>query len=191
MEITNLIDNFEAISAKIIACCNAPGVAVAIVTPKEILSLKTYGVRHLGKKEYVNQDTLFRVASLSKIFTSALVSKLNTANIIDLESPIKQYLPFIHISDHNHINRIKIKNLLSHTSGIATYSLESKAYLPISLNELIADLPTTRKVSEPGKMFHYQNVIFSLIAPIISKASSFPLAIFLQKIARYKIDSCT
>lgn len=165
------VKNFEKISEEIVTYCDAPGVAVSIFSRKEILSLRTYGLCNLYEKKLVNHNTLFRIGSLSKICSGALMSKLDTRGIINIEYDIQHYMPNICIYDPIHTSRIKVKHLLSHTSGIAAYSLENKAYLYQNFNMLISDLCTTRKVSEPGKLFHYQNVLFSLIAPVLLSAT--------------------
>jgi beta-lactamase class C len=168
-----IIKEFEKLSRRIISDCGAPGAAVAIVMPERIVSLQTYGVCQENGL-VVDQNTLFRVGSLSKICSSALVAKLDTDGILSLKSPIKEYMPLICISDPAHTNRIKVEHLLSHTSGIAAYSLENKAYHQHNnFHELLCCLPTTRRVSDPGKVFQYQNVVFSLIAPVVLSATGY------------------
>ena len=180
-DIKDVIDHFEKLSKEIIAYCKVPGAAIAIVTPKEILSLKTYGVKCLNTKEAIDENTLFRVGSLSKTCTSLLVAKLDKKGIISLEAPITQYMPSICIHNQVHTSHIKVKYLLNHTSGMAPYSLEEKAYKHQNFNELTACLPTIRKICAPGKQFHYQNVLFSFIGPIVSSVSSYGFTDSLKK----------
>lgn len=167
-----LIEEMKEFSEKAFSFCKVPGAAFAIITPEKVLLLKTKGVRRLNQDEKINEDTIFRIASLSKILTSMLVTKLYFDKKIDFEDTIDKYFPNLKIGKKENIKNIKIKHLLSHTTGILRYCLEHEAYNNQPFNSLLKNLKLAKKISEPGECFQYQNVLFSLIAPIIEKVSS-------------------
>lgn len=96
------LEDFNVLAEEIIQYHQPPGVAIAIVTPSQVLALKTYGVRQLGEEGNIDEDTVFRVASLSKCCTSALVAQLAAQGRIDIESPITYYLPDVQIASPEH-----------------------------------------------------------------------------------------
>ena len=70
-----------------------PGMAVAIVVDGQIVFLKEYGVKAIGKKDIVNEETVFRLASVSKPFASFLTGILVDQQKVNWHHPIKNYLP--------------------------------------------------------------------------------------------------
>ena len=180
------IKDFNDLSEEIIQYYRPPGVAIAIVTPHELLALKTYGERQVGLEDTIDKDTIFRVASLSKFCTSALVAKLSSRGLIDIEAPLLEYLPSINIANQAHTRKIKVKDLLSHASGLERYSLEKDAYLRKDFNEIVKKLQSARIVSEPGKS--YQNLLFSLIDPVIENATKTSFIHNLKKEILYPLE---
>ena len=166
-----IILSFSNSFEKIIERYNVPGVAIAIVTPTKVLLLKTHGVKELGKSEAINENTIFRIASVSKMITSAVALKLAHLGKLHIDDPIRKYLPDLIICDKAHTNSIQIKHILSHTIGIKAYSLEEKAYSKNSFSGTIHRLSNVKKLAEPGKIFQYQNFSYSIIGSIIEVAT--------------------
>ena len=165
------IKDFNDLSDEIIQYYRPPGVAIAIVTPHKLLALKTCGVRQVGLKNKIDEGTVFRIASLSKLCTSALVVKLSSRGLIDIGVPLTAYLPNINIAGRLHTHKIKVKDLLSHSSGIKRYSLEKEAYSRKDFNEIVKEFQSVRIIGEPGESYQYQNLLFSLIDPVVENAT--------------------
>ncbi|MCP3659686.1 MAG: beta-lactamase family protein [Bacteroidetes bacterium] len=163
------ITEIEKFSEEAIDFFNVTGCAFAIFSDKEILLKKTKGIRKIGKNEKINSKTIFRIASLSKILTCMLVMKLYSENKIDIEENINNILYDVTIANDLISKHIKIKHLLNHSSGILKYCLEHEAYINQPFKKLIKNLKLAKKISIPGKSFQYQNVLFSLIKPIIER----------------------
>ena len=175
------LEDFQALTEEIIQYRQPPGVAVAIVTPNQVLSIKTYGFRELGKAAAIDEDTIFRVASISKTCTGALVAQLAAQGRIDIEAPIARYLPHIQVASPEHTRQLKVKHLLSHTTGLPGYSLEQEAYRRQDFEALVKQLQSVKAVSKPGKVHQYQNVLYSLLGPIIESVTQTSFADHLQR----------
>ena len=116
-------------------------------------------------------DTLFRVASITKTVTAAVVMKLSDSGILDLNRPVSEY--FTSENEKDSLKNITLRHLLSHTSGIVDppdleYALENR--LPFSTL-----LPSARRY-EPGSSFHYSNLGFGLIGCIFEQAVGLPVS---------------
>jgi CubicO group peptidase (beta-lactamase class C family) len=76
-----------------------PGFAVAIVKNGELVFAKGYGVRELGKRERVNEHTLFAIASNTKAFTAAALALLVDEGKIGWDDRVVQFLPYFQLYD--------------------------------------------------------------------------------------------
>jgi beta-lactamase class C len=179
--VNELVQSFEKVTDQAIKDWKIPGLAFAIVTPEKVLRLKTYGLRKAGSTEKIDSNTLFRIASLSKGFSAALSIKLVHQGFFQLQDPIINYLPEVVISDRYLTKKIKIKHLLSHTNGIQEYHLEDLAYTKFHFRDLSKKLVQAKKKGRIGHHFQYQNIIFSLIQPIIEQATGRSFAKNMQQ----------
>ena len=173
--------DFNILTENIIQRYKPPGIAIAIVTPKQILSLKTAGVRRLGGSEAINEDTIFRIASVSKACTSAVVAQLVAQGRIDIEDPVLHYLPGVQIANYTHTQKLKLKHLLSHTTGLPAHSLEHEAYRRQDFGVLIKSLKSVRAVNTPGKEHQYQNVLYSLLGPVVENVTQTSFTDYLRE----------
>lgn len=117
-----------------------------------------------------SKDTFFRVASITKTATAALIMRLCDLQMIDPDRPVNAYLPF-----HDRcpaLSRITLRHLLSHTSGITDPpDLEMSLVSGIPFPDIIDKAVYT----EPGKAFHYSNLGFGLIGCILEAVISKPI----------------
>lgn len=106
---------------------NLPGVAVAITAGDRQLHLRGYG--KAGPGESVTPQTQFRIGSLSKSFTAAAVLQLVDAGQISLDAPVVEYLPDFRVDDPRS-DRITVRHLLNHTSGLSDQAYPAGALPP-------------------------------------------------------------
>ena len=165
------LEAFDAVAEVLIQSNQPPGIAIAIVTPERLVALKTKGVRQLGQEQFIDEDTIFRVCSLSKCCTSALIAQLAARGRLDLEAPIGCYLPDVQVSNPVHTRALKVKHLLAHTTGLPRCSLELEAYRRQSFKMLVKRLKAVNAISTPGKIHQYQNVLYSLLGPIVERVT--------------------
>ena len=71
-----------------------PGMAVAIVKDGKVVWMKGYGVREAGKPDKVDENTLFMIASNSKLFTATSIAKLESEKKLSLDDKVTQYIPW-------------------------------------------------------------------------------------------------
>jgi D-alanyl-D-alanine carboxypeptidase len=166
---------------------HAPGVAAAIRLPDGSRWMGTSGraIRGVNGRD-VEVYTPFAAASLTKTFMAALILQLKEERKLWLTSPISTWLP-----DYPRGQRITIRMLLSHRSGIADYfanpAYERKVFgrprHKWTTGEILALTP--RPVCAPGRCYRYSNTNYVLLAEIVRKVTGHSAA---QEIRRRFLD---
>lgn len=112
---THLIDNWLDYQTYI---TETPGLAVGIFMEDEIVFQKEYGYANLEKKTKLTSDHLFRIASHSKLFTASAILKLYHKDKLSLDDRVSKHLEWFRSEKDPKLDRIRIRHLLSHSSGI-------------------------------------------------------------------------
>ncbi|MGA9770765.1 MAG: serine hydrolase domain-containing protein [Blastocatellia bacterium] len=141
---------------------------------------RSFGIADRSFNTAVNNDTKFRIASITKLFTAVLILQLYEQGKLDLRATIKAYLP-----DYTGegAERVTIHNLLNHTSGIQNFDT-IKSYeeavknglevyqLPHSTDDLLNRYCSGKLVHEVGKVFDYNNGDYIILGKIIEKITA-------------------
>jgi CubicO group peptidase (beta-lactamase class C family) len=150
-----------------------PGMAVAIVKDGKVVFAKGYGLRKLGEKEPVDEDTLFAVASNSKAFTTAALAILIDEGKIDgWDDKVSRYLPDFQLYDPYVTENLTIRDLVSHRVGLGTFSGDLLWYeTTYSSDEILKRLRHLKPVRGFRTGFGYQNLMFIAAGRVIEKVS--------------------
>lgn len=139
---------------------------------------RSFGLTNRQLRVTNKNETKYRVASITKAFTSVLILKLYEQRKIDLNKPIKTYLP-TYAGEGAH--KVTVHQLLNHTSGMANIdrnltSAESAIkngiphyQTPLTTDELLAEYCSDKLVNEPGKVFDYNNADYIILGKIIER----------------------
>ena len=101
-----------------LAAWEVPGAALAVVRDGEVVVLKGYGRKQLGKPDPVGPDTLFPLASCSKAFTAVLLATLVDDGLVGWDDRVADHLPTFHLSDPHADALVTVRDLLSHRTGL-------------------------------------------------------------------------
>jgi CubicO group peptidase (beta-lactamase class C family) len=141
---------------------------------------QSFGVADRSFNIPVNNDTKFKIASITKSFTAVLILQLYEQGKLDLHATIKTYLPGY---TGEGAERVTIHNLLNHTSGIQNFDT-IKSYqeavrngmevyqLPHTTAELLTKYCSGKLVNEVGKVFDYNNADYIILGKIIEKITA-------------------
>lgn len=146
---------------------NTPGAAIAVVSGDRVLFAKGFGVASVETKEPVTAETLFRIASTTKIFTAAAALSLVEDGRLKLDAPVGDFAKGLSPK----IARLTLSRLLSHTSGMADSDKEYGPHDDAALGETARALGDASLFEEPGKIFSYSNVGFDLVGYLVEQAS--------------------
>ena len=94
------------------------GSAVAIVYRDQVIFSKGYGLRDVENKLPVTTKTLFGIASNTKLFTSMAAAMLHAEKKLDLDKPVRTYMPELHFATGELDEKLTLRDMLSHRSGV-------------------------------------------------------------------------
>jgi len=145
---------------------NNIGAAIAIVNKDRILLLKTFGVKKACIDDSIDIHTVFRLASVSKGFSGILACILEEEEIFSLQDKVITFLPDFRLKDSLNTNDLSIEQLLNHSSGLVPHAYDNLIEDGLPLYLIVKNLHEVDISAPPGKLYGYQNVIFSLIDTI-------------------------
>lgn len=112
-------------------------------------------------KHVPEDQTIYRVASITKIATALVILTLREKNLLDIDLPVINYLPFADIRES--FEKVTLRHLLSHTSGIHDpEGLESMLTQQISGRLILRDI----RMDSPGESFCYSNLGYGLVGAV-------------------------
>lgn len=100
---------------------NIPGLAIAIVKDGKVIISKGYGVRELGKADKVDENTLFIIASNSKLFTGTSLANLDYEKKLSLNDKVTKYIPWFRVYDSCSTELANVRDMLCHRLGTKTF----------------------------------------------------------------------
>jgi len=149
---------------------------ILVAKDDEVLLDKGYGMADYNKKIVNKPKTVFAIASLTKQFTATAILMLQEKKLLSVQDTIDKYIP-----DYPDGDKIKIYNLLTHTSGISDYTSSGKGertYTPEEIIELFKNKPRN---FETGAKYEYCNADYILLGYIIEKVSGVKYEEYLDK----------
>lgn len=153
---------------------NIPGLAVAVVQSDSVIYQNYFGKSSLERNTDVNANTLFRIFSASKLITSTSIFQLIESGELNLEDEISKHIDNLPVL----WRKIKIENLLSHSSGlpdIIRYKWD------LTNEELMKKLAADEMEFETGNQFRYNQTNYWILSQIIEKKSGLSFSEFVLK----------
>ncbi len=158
-------------------------VTVAVVDDQRVVWSKGYGWADVAHKVPASPDTLFRVGSISKLFTATEIMRRVERGEIDLDAEITKQLPEFSIhSRFANAKPITVRSLLSHHSGLPSNRWNGMfTNKPVDLATLEKQLAEDSLVAAPQTKFNYSNLGFGLLGRVVEVRSNEPFAIVMQR----------
>jgi CubicO group peptidase (beta-lactamase class C family) len=157
-----------------------PGAAVAVVRDGEVIYLKGFGPRRVGRKDPVTPDTLFPVASCTKGFTTTALAVLVGEGKLHWDDHVRDHVPFFRLSDPLADREVRLRDLLCHRTGLAPHNLlwYRSPWKPEEVVRRAGRLPLDRPFRTA---FQYQSIMFTAAGFAIESASGTPWHDFVRK----------
>jgi CubicO group peptidase (beta-lactamase class C family) len=172
----------DAYAQKVLTDWNAPGMAIAIVKDDKVIFARGYGVRELGKPDKVDENTLFAIASNSKAFTTASLAILVDEKKLSWNDKVTKYLPDFQMPDPWVTSEITIRDIVSHRSGLGTFSGDLLWYeTTYSPEEVLRRVHFLKPTAGFRSAYGYQNLMFIAAGRVIQKVSGKPWAQFVKE----------
>lgn len=180
-ELKLLIEDFERYFAAQLDEHNIPGGAYAVVYKDQIISTGGVGVRQLGSNEPVDPYTIFRIASVSKTFAAGLASIVASEGHFKWDEPITHYVPGFSFKTPRFNNQLKIEHLLSQSTGVVRNAYDNLIEANQAPDRILPYFSKIDPLCPPGRCYGYQNVLFSLIEPVLEQTTNTPYAELMEK----------
>jgi CubicO group peptidase (beta-lactamase class C family) len=156
-----------------------PGAAIAITRGTQVLRVRGYG--HDANDAPITENSRFRIASLSKSFTSLAVLQLVDAGRLSLDDPVVAHLPEFRLADPRGAE-ITVRQLLDQTSGLADREVPDLSRpQPRTLAEATTSLSSAHLVATPGTRFNYHNPNYQVAARLVEVVSGQPFDTYLRE----------
>lgn len=182
-ELQSSIDVFTAWMESRLAYKGLPGAAVGIIYDQKMVWSKGFGWADVANKKPVTEKTLFRIASISKLFTATALLILRDEGKLQLDDPVVRHLPWFSVKQEPGTPPVLIKHLITHTSGLpreADFPYWSTAEFP-TYEEMNAALPGQEQVWRAGKRWKYSNLAVSLAGEVVAAASGMAYEDFVEQ----------
>ncbi|MGC5776156.1 serine hydrolase [Paenibacillus pabuli] len=161
------------------------GASVVVVKDGKVVAEKGYGYSDLESKTPVDpKNTIFRIASVSKTFTSAAVMQLVEQGKVDLKADFQTYVKGLEF-DNPFDKPVTVENLLTHTTGFEVRDPQQEDIhddfnKSVSMEDY-AKLHMPPVVREPGSAYMYDNFSFLLLGMIVENVSGEPFESYMQQ----------
>lgn len=175
------LKEIDAYANTVMDTWHGPGMAIAIVKDDKVVFQKGYGVRELGKPDKVDENTLFAIASNTKAFTTASLAILVDEGKLNWNDKVIKYLPDFQMYDPWVTAQITIRDLVSHRSGLDTFSGDLLWYdTTYPTDEIIRRIRYLKPVSDFRTRYGYQNLMFITAGRVVEKATGMKWADFVR-----------
>lgn len=156
-----------------------PGATVTVTKNGRTLHAAGYG--HTADGDTMTAHTQVPIASMSKSFTAVAVMQLVDDGKVDLDQPVRQYVPDFRMADPR-AKRITVRQVLNQTSGMAD-STHPEFRLPPahSLADSVSRLRSSRLAASPGTAMNYHNPNYVLAARVVEVVSGQSYADYLTR----------
>jgi CubicO group peptidase (beta-lactamase class C family) len=145
---------------------DVPGASVAILADGRVYEFSA-GVANIDTQTPVTADTIFPIGSITKVFTTTLIMQLVDAGAVALDELVKTYLPELELADPASTDEITVRDLLTHTSGIAGDYIFDPGEGPDAVERYVRSLATLPILHPPRRLFSYSNSAFILAGYLI------------------------
>jgi serine beta-lactamase-like protein LACTB len=160
-----------------------PALSVALVDDQRVVWARGYGFRDRGRTAPATAETIYRVGSVSKLFTDVAVMRLVEAGDLDLDAPVTNYLPdFKPAAEPDH-EPITLRMLMAHRSGLVREPPAGNYFDPTgpTLAATVASLNGVPLIYPPGARVKYSNAAIGVVGYTLEKVRGEPFEKYVRR----------
>ena len=148
------------------AARGVPGASVAVVVDGEIVE-HAVGLLSTATRIEATTGSVFQIGSITKVWTATMVMQLVDEGLVDLDAPIRRYVPEFAVGDETAADAITVRQLLSHRSGFEGDIFTDTGRGDDAVEKYIALLADAAQTFPPGALFSYSNAGYVLLGRMI------------------------
>ncbi len=174
----------QSIANRAMQAFQIPGVAIAVIEGQTVVHSKGYGIANIHTSQAVDQQTLFKIASNSKAFTSAALALLVQQGKLDWQDKVVQHLPEFRMYDDQVTQQFNIIDLLTHRSGLRIGAGDLMLWPEPTLfsrADVIRNLRYLKPVSEFRKEYAYDNLLYIVAGEVVARVSGMSWEAYVEK----------
>lgn len=141
---------------------NLPGLSVAIVKDGEVVMTKGYGKRDIAGDLSMTDETVLPIGSTTKSFTALILGMLVDEGKLEWDKPVKDYIPWLKLSNPDLTERVTVRDLLSHRTGMPKYDVHGVFCTKDDRKAMVEDLQYLQTNAELGAVLQYSNQMVML-----------------------------
>lgn len=170
----------DAYVAKAVKDWNVAGFAIAVVHRGQVVFAKGYGLRDVTRREPVDTQTIFAIASTTKAMTAAALAMLVDEGKLRWDDPVIQHLPGFQMADPYATREVTVRDLLTHRAG-----LPNADYLwtagDNSRDEVVRRVRFIQPSYSLRAGYTYHNVMYTVAGEVVEAVSGMSWDDFVQK----------
>ncbi len=163
---TPQLEGFEDDVHAVLRDGKVPGAAVIIIKDGEVLLSQGFGKRNVDQNLDVTPRTLFPIGSSSKAFTTAAIAMLVEEGKLEWDTPIRHYLPTFKLSDQFATERITVRDLLCHRSGLPRHEFMWYGS-DMTRKEMVERLAYLQPSADFRARYQYNNLMYATVGYLI------------------------
>jgi CubicO group peptidase (beta-lactamase class C family) len=157
-----------------------PGLSIVVVKDGKVVFMKGYGVKDITENDPVDENTLFMIASNTKLFTGVALANLEHRGKLSLNDKITKYFPDYRLYDKNSSDLVTIKDLLTHRIGTKTYQGDFTFWnSKLSRREIMYRMRLLKPVGLFRQDYGYCNSCYLAAGEVIPKVTGQPWEVYV------------
>jgi CubicO group peptidase (beta-lactamase class C family) len=177
-------DAIDQLARDAMKAFDVPGMAIGVVKDGETVYLKGHGVRELGKNGPVDENTMFKIASNSKAFTSAALAILVDEGLVEWTGAVSDYIPEFRLADPWVTANLSVTDLLAHRSGLVAHAGDLMLWPDpneFTRRDVIRGLRHFPLAHAFRASYKYDNVLYIIAGEIIPRVTGQAWASFVDE----------
>jgi CubicO group peptidase (beta-lactamase class C family) len=153
---------------------------IAVVSGDQLIWTKSYGNADVEKHHPATKDTVYRIGSITKMFTALMLEQLVDSGKVHLSDPVEKYFPEVATIQGRFPGAppITLVQLATHTSGLGREPDDTETYVHGAVSDwektLITALPHVHYIFEPGTRYSYSNIGYAVLGAALARAAGQP-----------------
>jgi len=176
------LDGLKAHIEREVKAKNIPALSIAIVDDQKIVWSAGFGYADEKKTKPATAETIYRVGSVSKLFTDLAIVKLAEDKQLDLDAPVSKYLPEFEPNNPFDKTEITLRHLMAHRSGLIRESPVGNYFDDTNptLEATVKSLKGIDLVYAPGARIKYSNAAIAAVGRVLEVTQKQPFAEYLK-----------
>ncbi|MEM8985086.1 MAG: serine hydrolase domain-containing protein [Pseudomonadota bacterium] len=169
-----LIEDIDSVFNDARLDVKAPGLIYSIIVDGKVAHTKSIGVRETETDSAIKKDTVFRIASMTKLMTALLILDLHDQGKLSLDRPAETYVPELKFLKYptSDSRRVTTRDMLNHTAGFIWDDPWADRQMARTNEEFNAFLQRAEPFSHaPGSTYEYSNLGYAILGRIIENVS--------------------